>query len=1249
MGIRGSITGAGGATLGVSLQLDSNGQAVVQQFIQEIRTLRTETTRELRSLEQTFTRTFGRVQNQATRFGSTFKDVFAANAVWDGVKKLSSLLTNALLGALKMVGNALKGTAEGMLNFGRSIISATDEFRKFTVALEGSLRLQPAIQRALDFSLQFATQTPLRFRDVAESLRSLSAIPQVRPFLLDMENLNANLTTFLRTVEGLTVLRPDQGAKGALFSLREAIGGQFRSFRFRFDIDPEIVAASIGKSLEEIKGNVGETLRAFSTFVSNTVGEDTARKLAQTIEVQMGNISDFFYQLRVNIGQLGITDAATDKLRRFSELLQTFARGSASGGTSQTPEYRMFILRMNSALEESFGAFTRVGEAARRMLNSVLGIEQSAGALDTIQAVASNVAKAFELAAHFANLLANAVDRLSGMSFSQVYNSLHETLIPGRSAVNAALFGGGSGAPGSSSMLTNFGNLAGGAFQSLTGYSASGLANSAMARVRSAAGSFFGGDSLAGILGITESPANPVAGGLAGVYSSGMFNHIVDRLTEMGLIRSGGGLMDNLKIAAGQAVNFGTRRANQEVLDAAPKAIVESAEAMAEAEAEAGVALRTFSNNLSIAGTQARGAFNQLFFGESAQAISRSVQSSLTSAPFKAFQARQEFGKQAGASLGYLESNIAQIEKARTFFQGGKIDNVKGVAEQVFSPETLAAFTGDSARIGSALEKERLRDAKSYLTVLDSALSRERAQLALAKERVSITKQLITANADFQLERSGLTLDQQLSRLQGINQLRIRDEKARREAAATTQASELERAGQRLSLTQQDYNSLQDKLSFASRLSPADRDFVANTNINDLKSRQYSEAATLATMQLIASGSLNPTFIGQTGEGSGKPIPKIGAEDLVRQQSLVKSLEDQIEKYERLSPALAGHSKNLEEFQAVSRKLEEQTAAVTMGEKNLVNARAQAAAVEEQLTAQFDFLKRERTFSRRVSQSVVDQQNLRGDAILQSRLADRAGLGANLRMYRSGLYSNQERLGMLDDIYGAPERGFAFGRRNERFGFEKGFASTFRSAVGSANAAFDEMVSLGQDAAEQLQQAFDDSFFNVFTGKVRDLDDVWKNLLSNMSNLVLQSFSRQATNKLFGSLIGTLLGSGSGNRGTGGASDVADSAISSAESAVNDLIDSVPRAAGGAVFRGPQLAILGDNRSGEEAAIPLEGGAVPVKMMGGSAPPTIIMVKDDAAAQRAAAAAEGRAYIVRVSADNMRRNGVMRKSAQSSL
>lgn len=341
----------------------------------------------------------------------------------DVVKGVAGVLVGLVTTVFKVGVGSFITSLETMANIfstvAESVSKATEKFERFTIALEGALKSSQRAREISEFVQAFALRTPQRVEDLQELVRSLSLIPSLSPqFFGDIDQVKERLSGLFDTVIGLASLNPQQGIPGAVFALREALTGQFRSLRARFDIMPEIVAGSINKTVSEIKRSPTLVIKALKEFTDQVVGSETTRRLGELPSVRIGNILEGLTSIAPRqIGETGVQKLVQQLLGSIDDKLQEFLKPGSSFETQ-------FAQRIGDNLQRTIIGGIRVASAALK----AAGIDTGAGA-NPFEALANGLEGTLDRIAGTVERFASALESQEGQSRLQsFFGSLESAL-----------------------------------------------------------------------------------------------------------------------------------------------------------------------------------------------------------------------------------------------------------------------------------------------------------------------------------------------------------------------------------------------------------------------------------------------------------------------------------------------------------------------------------------------------------------------------------------------------------------------------------------------------------------------------------------------------------------------------------------------------------------------------------------------------------------------------------------------------
>jgi len=169
-------------------------------------------------------------------------------------------------------------------------MSIREAFRSYEISLGGIIKNTYALGKMMKFATKYAAEYPAMFEEVLDTFRSLAALPALKPMFRRADE--KDLKNIMNIIQGFATLDPIQGVKGAGIALREALSGDMRSIRRRFEISAHAIAEAGGYTLNEITKDSQKALKAFGEFVKLNVPAKSMADAAMNIGIQIGNLRD---------------------------------------------------------------------------------------------------------------------------------------------------------------------------------------------------------------------------------------------------------------------------------------------------------------------------------------------------------------------------------------------------------------------------------------------------------------------------------------------------------------------------------------------------------------------------------------------------------------------------------------------------------------------------------------------------------------------------------------------------------------------------------------------------------------------------------------------------------------------------------------------------------------------------------------------------------------------------------------------
>jgi len=216
------------------------------------------------------------------------------------------------------IGDALHGFQSQM----KSPFNMYEGLYQSKILLSSALGGDRQANTAMDTALQMAREYPVKTEQVLSSLTRLAVYPEVKPYLQD----TGFQKKLMETVSGLSLIVPEQGMEGAMFSLVEAMSGSWRSLQMRFNVSPEVVQSLSGMTKGEMSSDPNKLISGLHTFISKAVGLDVLEKQKYTFSKQVDNFGDSLQMLTRSVFEnTGLYGSATGAATAFQTGFSTLA------------------------------------------------------------------------------------------------------------------------------------------------------------------------------------------------------------------------------------------------------------------------------------------------------------------------------------------------------------------------------------------------------------------------------------------------------------------------------------------------------------------------------------------------------------------------------------------------------------------------------------------------------------------------------------------------------------------------------------------------------------------------------------------------------------------------------------------------------------------------------------------------------------------------------------------------------------
>lgn len=166
---------------------------------------------------------------------------------------------------------------------------------------------------AMKWGVSLASKTPFQIESVLNAMKTFKAIGiDARK---QFKGVNGEMQSFMEYVGDLGAFNPAQGVEGAMFAIRELMGGQVRSLKTRFDINPELI---LGR---KINMNDVEKMQTDVVELISKLAPNMMKNLEGTFDQLISNLQDKWTWFTYLVAENGAFDPIKKTLSDLMTLI----------------------------------------------------------------------------------------------------------------------------------------------------------------------------------------------------------------------------------------------------------------------------------------------------------------------------------------------------------------------------------------------------------------------------------------------------------------------------------------------------------------------------------------------------------------------------------------------------------------------------------------------------------------------------------------------------------------------------------------------------------------------------------------------------------------------------------------------------------------------------------------------------------------------------------------------------------------
>jgi len=424
------------------------------------------------------------------------------------------------------VAAALAVASKKMYDFGAEIIKTTEEVRSYNIALYGMMNTQSGVNDMMRVAEKVTKEMPIGFKTIQESVKGLVLIGPVRDMLRNTEDIEKVMGSLFKIVVGLSQIQPMWGAKGAIFSLRNALTGDLRSLQRRFELPVRAIYSAEGVPLQNLQYQPEKMVETLDTYISSFYSSETLKMSSDQFGAIMEKMTGNWIKFVSSIGESGFYDTVMKDFKAVRDLIEDFVSGPNFGSVTKS---------ISDAMTNMYVSISRVGKYIGGYVGKIFGINDI-GDVNVITAAFEMLAKTIKYLEQI--ITSGKLGEFLKSGGEQIYNTLIAPISEFKNLVVEM-------ASDAISMFSKMSKVIGGAFSDNIG----GIADNKMLKKGVLWTLFFGPSNVAMLMGSISLLVNSAMGLLANSINVAVKGFNILRASHVAVFAG-----DVVRAAAGRAI-----------------------------------------------------------------------------------------------------------------------------------------------------------------------------------------------------------------------------------------------------------------------------------------------------------------------------------------------------------------------------------------------------------------------------------------------------------------------------------------------------------------------------------------------------------------------------------------------------------------------------------------------------------------------------------------------------------------------
>lgn len=260
-------------------------------------------------------------QNQINHFANTLQGNFMSvvTIAENAMRRLYGLASLVAKISFATFIAEIAGLGVALRRVTADFIEVNQKFASMQITMASAFRSLAAARKIRDEIVNVTQTSPIPFQGISDLLRAYSVLPYSRGQIVqqtvgnNLGDQNGFFRKGIQLAEMMLAYRPDKTINDAVFSIREALTGEFRSVIRRFSVPSASIVAQAGEPLAQLKANPEKIFNTLFDYFSKIISPGAISQLIRQPDILKQNLKEQAYEIPLlKIGDSGLYKTTVD-------------------------------------------------------------------------------------------------------------------------------------------------------------------------------------------------------------------------------------------------------------------------------------------------------------------------------------------------------------------------------------------------------------------------------------------------------------------------------------------------------------------------------------------------------------------------------------------------------------------------------------------------------------------------------------------------------------------------------------------------------------------------------------------------------------------------------------------------------------------------------------------------------------------------------------------------------------------------